>query len=424
MSRGFFAAIVLFLVFIITGCSVKQPFYSNQKIFPEEDRDIFTALYLREEGDYLASAKLFHRLFEKTARKEYKIEEIKNLIVLREYQKAINEGKKAIKIFSKDENFYRLIALSYFHKKEYKKAEKMLLSAIECEKNPQDYILLASIYLNQKRFKLALKYYQSAYAMRKDSMIVIKMAEIMFLFLDKKKDAIAYLETHSRMVGCDENVCEKLISFYGILNNTDGMMAVYKRLYEKFQRKEYADKLVELYLYKKEYSEAIKFLEYTKINDTLLLELYKLKKMYKEAGKLALELYKINNNIEYLAQNALFEYESSKDKSIDLVKKVAKKLEKVIEKMDDSVYLNYLGYLYIDHDLNVKRGVRLVKKALKQEPNSPYYLDSLAWGYFKLGRCKEAFEIMKKVTKKLGFKDKEVKIHYQKIINCLKRGKE
>jgi hypothetical protein len=31
---------------------------------------------------------------------------------------------------------------------------------------------------------------------------------------------------------------------------------------------------------------------------------------------------------------------------------------------------------------------------------------------------------MKKVTKKLGFKDKEVKIHYQKIINCLKRGKE
>ena len=128
------------------------------------------------------------------------------------------------------------------------------------------------------------------------------------------------------------------------------------------------------------------------------MELYKLKKMYKEAGKLALELYKINNNIEYLAQNALFEYESSKDKSIDLVKKVAKKLEKVIEKMDDSVYLNYLGYLYIDHDLNVKRGVRLVKKALKQEPNSPYYLDSLAWGYFKLGRCKEAFEIIKKIA--------------------------
>ena len=45
---------------------------------------------------------------------------------LGEYQKAINEGKKAIKIFSKDENFYRLIALSYFHKKEYEKAEKML----------------------------------------------------------------------------------------------------------------------------------------------------------------------------------------------------------------------------------------------------------------------------------------------------------
>jgi len=60
---------------------------------------------------------------------------------------------------------------------------------------------------------------------------------------------------------------------------------------------------------------------------------------------------------------------------------------------------------------------------LKIEPKSAFYLDSLAWGYYKLGNCKEAYKIIKKVTKLEGGDDKEVVSHFKKIKKCMKKHK-
>ena len=49
--------------------------------------------------------------------------------------------------------------------------------------------------------------------------------------------------------------------------------------------------------------------------------------------------------------------------------------------------------------MDIKKGIKLVKEALLKEPNSPFYLDSLAWGYYKIGKCKEAKKIMNKFVK-------------------------
>ena len=102
---------------------------------------------------------------------------------------------------------------------------------------------------------------------------------------------------------------------------------------------------------------------------------------------------------------------------------VIKKLKEVVETKKDGMYLNYLGYLLIDHEVNVKRGIQYVKEALKIEPNSAYFLDSLAWGYYKLKECEKADEIMKKVLKLEGSDNEEVKEHAQKIRECLKNKK-
>jgi len=95
-------------------------------------------------------------------------------------------------------------------------------------------------------------------------------------------------------------------------------------------------------------------------------------------------------------------------------------LEQAIKKLDNPLYENYLGYLYIEHNINVSRGIELVKKALEKEPDSPYYLDSLAWGYYKLHKCKDAWKIIHKVYYELGLKDPEIQFHLQKIQQCLK----
>ncbi len=49
-------------------------------------------------------------------------------------------------------------------------------------------------------------------------------------------------------------------------------------------------------------------------------------------------------------------------------------------------------------------------------PESEEYIDSLAWGYYKLGKCKEAWEIIKYIK----LNDQEINMHKEKIKKCLK----
>ncbi|MDB4257274.1 hypothetical protein N9818_00310, partial [Arcobacteraceae bacterium] len=86
-------------------------------------------------------------------------------------------------------------------------------------------------------------------------------------------------------------------------------------------------------------------------------------------------------------------------------------------------YQNYYGYLLIDYNINVQKGINLIKSALKTSPNNVAYLDSLAWGYYKLGECKKAFNIMEKVIIVTGLEDLEMKHHWNMIEEC-KKGKK
>ncbi len=44
--------------------------------------------------------------------------------------------------------------------------------------------------------------------------------------------------------------------------------------------------------------------------------------------------------------------------------------------------LNYLGYSWLDQNINVPQAFDLIKKALKLKPNDGYIIDSLGWGYY------------------------------------------
>ena len=60
------------------------------------------------------------------------------------------------------------------------------------------------------------------------------------------------------------------------------------------------------------------------------------------------------------------------------------------------------------------------KKALKKEPKNLAYLDTLAWGEYKLNNCAEAYIQMKKVVDEAGLEDKEIRLHWEKIKECVK----
>jgi len=51
---------------------------------------------------------------------------------------------------------------------------------------------------------------------------------------------------------------------------------------------------------------------------------------------------------------------------------------------------NYLGYMWAERGVKLEKARELIEKAVKAEPKSAAYLDSLAWVLFKLGDAKAA----------------------------------
>jgi tetratricopeptide (TPR) repeat protein len=52
---------------------------------------------------------------------------------------------------------------------------------------------------------------------------------------------------------------------------------------------------------------------------------------------------------------------------------------------DNAAALNYLGYMFADRGVHLDEALTLIEKAVKLEPTSGAYLDSLGWVYFRLG---------------------------------------
>jgi tetratricopeptide (TPR) repeat protein len=57
---------------------------------------------------------------------------------------------------------------------------------------------------------------------------------------------------------------------------------------------------------------------------------------------------------------------------------------------DSAEALNYLGYMWAEHDTKLEEARQLIEKAVKSEPKNAAYLDSLGWVLFKLHQPKEA----------------------------------
>lgn len=66
--------------------------------------------------------------------------------------------------------------------------------------------------------------------------------------------------------------------------------------------------------------------------------------------------------------------------------------------------LNYLGYMWAEHDRKLDEAREMITKALKAEPKSSAYLDSMAWVLYKLHQPKPALDYE---LKAIHFEDEE-----------------
>ncbi len=64
--------------------------------------------------------------------------------------------------------------------------------------------------------------------------------------------------------------------------------------------------------------------------------------------------------------------------------------------------LNYLGYSYAERGVKIEEAITLTKQAVALRPTNGYYIDSLAWAFFKKGLLAEALTEMKRAVALVG----------------------
>ncbi|CAA6818785.1 MAG: FIG00545237: hypothetical protein [uncultured Sulfurovum sp.] len=387
------------------------------KKLKNEDQLIIQAIFLEEEGAYKQSNEFYALLYEVTQKEEYLLKEINTAYQAGILSKNLDDFKVYTESNPKNLQAQRLLLSFYLNKKEFTKAKVVGKRLTKLSDEAIDFELAANPYIFTADYETSLMYLKQAYEKTLNEDILLKVATIQINYLHRLDDAIDQLEQHRVKQGCSEKICLQLIGIYAGEQKVDKLVPIYKELYNVTQKEVYLEKTIEAYLLNQDIDSAIHYLEEKNSNHSLLYSLYMEKKSYVKAYQLTQVLIKSTKEPKWYAESAISYYESLSNKNDKVeLQKVIDSFEKAFALGEKNpVYLNYYGYTLIEKELDVKKGLSIVKNALTHEPDNTYYLDSLAWGYYKLNNCEKAYPIMKKVVEVEGLKEDEIIEHWNAI---------
>ncbi len=382
-----------------------------------EDEWIIKAIFYEEKSDFKRSNEYYKKLYNKTGNDEYLLKELKTALYSGLTSDNIVKLKEYVRNHPKNLLAKRLLLSSYLYAKQYKEAKEISLLLLAQSTEVRDFELSANSYIFTKDYPKAVELLTKAYNQRYNENILLKITTILVNYMGNISDATHRLENHRIHHNCSEKVCLQLISIYFQQNNISKIIPLYKALYKSTQKEIYAEKVIEGYLHLKNYDGAIAFLHKEYKNPELLYSLYIESKSFEKADKLSRKLMLETNDPKWYAESAMTLYESSSNKNDKaMLAEVIKRFETAIEKgIENTIYLNYYGYILIDKEIDIKKGMKIIEKALMEQPDNSDYLDSLAWGNYKLGSCKKALKFMKRVIEIEGLKEEEILNHWNTI---------
>ena len=410
------------LILLYTLSLATQSTFAHNKIPITEDELIMRALLYDEYKAYENSYQVYKKLFDETGVELYLFREASSALLGRIH---ISDTIERLKLWDKKHpnklEVMRLLIPLYLTNRQIDKAKEEATFLLEKSTAPTDMDLASNAFLYAGEYKRALALLEKIYATSPRESILLRMVELMDGFTGERKKAIQLLETHRRMnLVVSHDVYRTLLLLYQKEKDIDGILETYKALYENSDSDVYLRKIIDAYLYKRDIDGAIEFLETHHVRNRLLYELYKMKKAFTKAIKLLDLFYQKDNNPKWLAEKGILTFEKAKDKKDEkMLHESLGYLKKAIDLgNDDSVYLNYYGYTLIDKEIDIQKGMHIIQDALQQQPDNTYYLDSLAWGYYKQGECTQAYRLMKRVVDEEGLKEDEIKKHWQLIKQC------
>lgn len=411
--------IVLPLLIVFTFSTVMSSAKEIMKI--SEDELIMRGLLYDEYKAYENSYQVYKRLYDDTGAEIYLFKEASSALMSRNHiLESITRLKRWDKVNPDRIEVRRLLIPLYLTIRQVKNATIEAEHLLEQSTEPMDLDLASNSFLYAGKFKRALDLLSRVYETVPREEILLRMTDIMDEFTDERKKAIQLLETHRRMNIVSHDVYAKLLLLYQKEKDIDGILETYKALYQQDNDPEYLTKIIDAYMYKRDLDGAIAFLEEDQSRNDILYELYKAKKYFSKALALVDKLYEEDKNSKWIAEKGVLLFENSEDKNDKkMIQDVISHFEKAIALgNDDSIYLNYYGYTLIDKEVNVKKGIDVIENALIQQPDNIYYLDSLAWGYYKQCDCDKAYKLMKRVVDEEGLEEEEIIEHWNAIRQC------
>lgn len=390
-----------------------------------EDTFALYALDAQVHQKYYRASGFFSELYKLTSKKEYLYQSLRMLEQSNDMKLLSKQTALELSKSPDDEILKRFEIIVLLKEGKFAEASQKGLVLSEKSQKAPDYLLYAEARLKLGEYNGAAETLKKAYLLDYDETTAERIALIQYTHLGEKKEAIKFLKDHIGAHGNSQLIGKRLGSLYADSGALDDAAAIYEQTYDAFKDTSAAEEALRIYLYQKNYSKMTTLLEHSQINDPLLLDLYVRVKEFDKASALALKLYERENNPLYLAQSSVFKYEGAANQNDPaLIESVIEGLKKANQDLDEPLYLNYLGYVMIDHDINVTEGMGYVRKALEKQPDSPFYIDSLAWGHYKLNECAEAMRLIQQVKSMIGTDEQEVKDHLNAIEKCKTKEKK
>ncbi len=401
------------------------PKTSNKAIEISDEAYALAALDAQMRQKMELASQYYETLYQKSGKKEYLYQSLRMMEMGNNTEKFSRATYEALGKNPEDVMLKRFAIISLIKNGKYSQAAQESLLLSNATKASADYTLLADAYLKMSEYQGGYSALKKAYDLTYNEEMADRLSLIQYAHLGQKKEAISFLKSHIEAHGNSKILGKRLGSFYADSGELDNAALMYEQTYDLTIDPLVAQEAIKIYAYQQNIPKLNALLEKSGVNDPALLELYIRDKQFEKASLLAKKLYKQDPNPLYLAQSAIFAYEAATNKNDPLLlKEVVDGLKRANSELESPLYANYLGYLMIDHDLNVDEGMAYVKKALDAQPDSPFYLDSLAWGHYKKGECVEALRLMKQVEAMIGSDEDEVKEHLKAVEKCKTKEKK
>lgn len=384
-----------------------------------EDAYILEALDALDNNDDKKALEIYKILYQHTKKPEYLKEQIFAQMRLNEEKEALSAINEFEKIIPNDLTILKTKA--FLIKNDIDATLEIYKTIVKLEDNDSNNVILANLYTIKNDLQNAKNHLLRAYQVNSQEGILLLIASI-DLKNNTWESSLSLIKSHfeSEM---SEQFAHSLLEVGANFDSIKELESLYLYYFDKNKTTINAKNLAKLYFFNNDIDNLTALSQQSGVGYDFLIDIYIAKKDYKNARIVAKKALETTGKKHYLGVLAIIDFEdtNSDEEKRQIAPKITQNLATALSDEPNHIFYNYLGYLLIDYDIDVKKGVEYVKKALEYLPDNPAYLDSLAWGHYKLQQCELAKSTMDKIPEEIKRQEAEIKEHLDAINQCLQK---